>query len=331
MAPREYFLFCIGRGSLDNWDVCKEQRLFGVPARLVDAQAVKPGDKWVLYLAGQGFKAHGEITSEARLFDREAETPWSDGRAYPVRFSIRVTAEYSRPKPYPFPGNWNEDIQIHVLKHLRRSFSRIERWQYERIVSDLEDLNRLALVREVRHIEPSPEESAHDVAQLLLIRLGHAVGCDPMVSKDTRGRSCRGESFRELSLDRLPAIGLGHEAVSLMERIDVLWLHGNLVVCAFEVEHSTPIYSGLLRLADLVALVPNIRTRLFIVADESRKRKVARELNRPTFTRLPTPLTDVCKFISYQALEDTVERARSFSGYLGYDVVDSIGQEVVGE
>jgi hypothetical protein len=42
-----------------------------------------------------------------------------------------------------------------------------------------------------------------------------------------------------------------------IERIDVLWLDGRSIARAFEVEHTTAVYSGLLRMADLLALIPN--------------------------------------------------------------------------
>ena len=38
-----------------------------------------------------------------------------------------------------------------------------------------------------------------------------------------------------------------------IELIDVLWLDGNAIVAAFEIESTTSIYSGLLRMSDLLA------------------------------------------------------------------------------
>ncbi len=70
--------------------------------------------------------------------------------------------------------------------------------------------------------------------------------------------------------------------MSLIEHIDVLWLRGNRVEAAFEIEHTTSVYSGLLRMADLVTLHPNIMIRLYIVAPDSRRAKVLSELVRPT-------------------------------------------------
>ena len=54
---------------------------------------------------------------------------------------------------------------------------------------------------------------------------------------------------------------------------------------AFEVEHTTAIYSGLLRMSDLVSMQPNIKIDLFMVAPDERREKVAYEITRPTFAR----------------------------------------------
>ena len=48
------------------------------------------------------------------------------------------------------------------------------------------------------------------------------------------------------------------QVMSLIEHIDVLWLRGNRVEAAFEVEHTTAVYSGLLRMSDLISLHPNL-------------------------------------------------------------------------
>lgn len=99
--------------------------------------------------------------------------------------------------------------------------------------------------------------------------------------------------------DHLP---LSYDTTTLLtiERIDVLWLDGRSIVRAFEVEHTTAVYSGLLRMADLLALIPNMDIRLHIVAPEERREKVFSELLRPVFSLVnQKPLSRRCTFISY--------------------------------
>ena len=82
-----------------------------------------------------------------------------------------------------------------------------------------------------------------------------------------------------------------------IEQIDVLWIKKRSIVRAFEVEHTTSIYSGLLRMADLLAMQPNLKIRLHIVAPVSRRDKVLREIRRPVFTLLEGgALSDTCTY-----------------------------------
>lgn len=69
----------------------------------------------------------------------------------------------------------------------------------------------------------------------------------------------------------MPNLGFDADTTKIIEHIDVLWLKSNVVQCAFEIEHTTVVYSGLLRLADLVTSQPNIKIKLFIVASQDRK------------------------------------------------------------
>jgi hypothetical protein len=75
-----------------------------------------------------------------------------------------------------------------------------------------------------------------------------------------------------------------------VELIDVLWLKGNAIVAAFEIESTTSIYSGLLPMSDLIAMQPNLNIPLYFVAPDERRQKVIDEVNRPTFSRLAPPL-----------------------------------------
>jgi hypothetical protein len=108
-------------------------------------------------------------------------------------------------------------------------------------------------------------------------------------------------------LEKLP---LNYDVTTLgtIQRIDVLWLRGRAIRRAFEVEHTTAIYSGLLRMADLCALLPNINVPLHIVAPEARREKVFEEITRPVFSLLEdTPLSKRCTYLSYGSVEELNE------------------------
>lgn len=64
----------------------------------------------------------------------------------------------------------------------------------------------------------------------------------------------------------------------------MVWLSGdNQITAAFEVKCTTSIYSDLLRMADLVALVPNFNFPLYVVVPQSRVEKIKKELSRLSF------------------------------------------------
>ena len=54
------------------------------------------------------------------------------------------------------------------------------------------------------------------------------------------------------------------------------------MVAAFEIESTTSIYSGLLRMSDLIAMQPNLNIPLYLVAPNERRQKVFAEVNRST-------------------------------------------------
>ena len=59
-----------------------------------------------------------------------------------------------------------------------------------------------------------------------------------------------------------------------IQNIDVVWIFGPYSIkSAFEIEHSTSIYSGILRLSDLRAEGPNSNYPLFIVASQERNKE----------------------------------------------------------
>ena len=77
------------------------------------------------------------------------------------------------------------------------------------------------------------------------------MGFDLWVARNDRGRQVRGQKFADLPKlkSELP-LQFDEATNRTIELIDVLWLKGNAIVAAFEVESTTSIYSGLLRMSD---------------------------------------------------------------------------------
>lgn len=151
------------------------------------------------------------------------------------------------------------------------------------------------------------------------------VGAESREPRADRTRVYGGSALGDLSVENLPAFGLGL-AQTIVENIDVLWIDAGVVLCAFEVEHSTSVYSGLLRLSDLITVQPYTTIRLFIVASAERRQKVQRELARPTFARARPPLAKLCRFLSYERLDERVHFAQTHGRYLKFDWVDELAE-----
>ena len=129
------------------------------------------------------------------------------------------------------------------------------------------------------------EESEHTQIQYLLIKIGRALKYDVYVARNDRHRSCDGQPFAMLTLPQLPAMGWPQEVMDTVSLIDVIWLKPgtNEIVSAFEVEKSTSIYSGILRLEDLARSLPGCGCNLYLVAPDRREKEVVAQLARPAF------------------------------------------------
>jgi hypothetical protein len=126
-------------------------------------------------------------------------------------------------------------------------------------------------------------------------------------------------------LERLP-LNYDDTTLRTIEQIDVLWLRGRSIVRAFEVEHTTSVYSGILRMADLLALQPNMDIRLHIVAPDAKREKVFQEIRRPVFSLLEKgPLAENCTYLSYDNLRELGEQKHL--AHLSDTVLDEYAEE----
>lgn len=132
-------------------------------------------------------------------------------------------------------------------------------------------------------------DRTHTEVQGWLRDLGSGLGFQVWVASNDRGRAYGGGRLGDGCLEALPealADAPGGDAVRL---IDVLWLEGGAgrVAAAFEVEHTTSIYSGIVRLLDLALGAAAESTRgLFLVAPDDREEEVRAQLARPAFSRV---------------------------------------------
>ena len=142
--------------------------------------------------------------------------------------------------------------------------------------------------------ETAEDTRLHTQIQWELIQLGRKMGCDVYVASNDRNRKYKGNVLGNFCLSELPQIGIDDATARIISMIDVVWIKNGMYKCAFEVECTTTIYSGILRMSDLFCSAPNFVIDGYIVIpdNEKREKKVKQELNRPTFR-------DVRKKIKY--------------------------------
>ncbi|HWY35280.1 MAG TPA: hypothetical protein VNX68_11585 [Nitrosopumilaceae archaeon] len=147
--------------------------------------------------------------------------------------------------------------------------------------------------------------------QALLAQIGERMDLRIWVPRNDKQKVLEMWAPKEGTLLEILPLNYDDATLRTIENIDVLWIRGRSIVRAFEVEHTTSIYSGILRMADLMALQPNLNIAAHIVAPSERKDKVLQEISRPVFAVLEKgPLAESCTFVSYDAVRELANEKR---------------------
>ena len=148
-----------------------------------------------------------------------------------------------------------------------------------------DDEDDAALASVVADATPAPGIRESIQMQAKVAQIGIDMGFRIWVPRNDKARVLEliPPAMHETFLESLP-LNYDDTTLRTVEQIDVLWLKGRSMARAFEIEHTTAIYSGLLRMADLLALQPNMDIRLHIVAPPDKRERVLREIRRPVFS-----------------------------------------------
>lgn len=139
--------------------------------------------------------------------------------------------------------------------------------------------NAILAAREADH--------THSEIQGWLRDLGLALGYGVWIAANDAGRPFGSGRLADGCLECLPERLDQDGAVETIPLIDVLWLDRDEVVAAFEVEHTTSIYSGIVRMLDLALGIDGAGARtFFLIAPDDRETDVRAQLARPTFSRI---------------------------------------------
>ncbi len=209
--------------------------------------------------------------------------------------------QQSNPENYPL-----SEIEMRHLEG-RRKIPTLDR-EVEVEVAAEEDDELLLGTRKGQ--PPTMSENRESILfQAKVAQIGAEMGFRIWVPKNDKARVLEHipSTMHDKFLELLP-LNYDDTTLRTVEQIDVLWLKGRSMARAFEIEHTTAIYSGLLRMADLLALQPNIDIRLHIVAPPDKRERVLREIRRPVFSLLDRgPLYEQCSFLSYDSVDQLIE------------------------
>jgi hypothetical protein len=160
--------------------------------------------------------------------------------------------------------------------------------------------------------------SIHTKMQGILAEIGQKLGHRVLIARNDHSKDYRfgDDTFgdyrfgklKELAMEGFPFAGLEKQVEKISKLIDVIWLDKNdqfKVVALFEIECTTAIHSGLLRMGDFMA---NIKSNsltfidptfpIYIVIPKQRKRQLQTQLSRPIFQYIE--LHKSCKGINIE-------------------------------
>jgi hypothetical protein len=169
---------------------------------------------------------------------------------------------------------------------------------------------------DVKEILKDGELSDHVRMQWQLIHLGLKTGARVWVPRNDQPKIKKEFAFSEFEETFSAGIDMPAKYV---ENIDVVWKEEFRIDAAFEIEHSTAIYSGLLRFSDLKIIAPNISYPLFLVAPLAKKNRVFEQVKRPTFKKLG--LDKDVRYLSYERVDEISKFFESSSSGLNVHVL----------
>jgi len=143
---------------------------------------------------------------------------------------------------------------------------------------------------------------SHSILQGMLIELGNMLGYDTF-SADAKPQY-RDTTIGDLAtLDALPDF-TSKRILNTAKQIDVVWLEDEFPICCFEIEHSTDVTKGLLRMHQLI----RFQTQFFIIAAEETRRKFETEIGKSPFYQSQ----ERYYFRSYEEVEALHNQTRQF-------------------
>jgi len=167
------------------------------------------------------------------------------------------------------------------------------------------------------------EENLHNEMQYHLLKIGSSLGYDVTPASNDKSKSFNGQNFSFISISKFPDLPTDKDTQKTIKLIDVVWFEQGTtnIIGAFEVEKSTSIYSGILRMSDLYFSISNGNEVFYIIIPDSREKDVILQLNRPViknskmnikyilFSELRSQCDAICKFGSDYSIMEKIAKS----------------------
>ncbi|RIK34576.1 MAG: hypothetical protein DCC52_00240 [Chloroflexi bacterium] len=171
-------------------------------------------------------------------------------------------------------------------------------------LSEIKKIVNLELLSGFTNLDPESGVTHQDI-QAKIILIGKWLGYRTF-TPDPSKESHYGKLGDLTSEKRMPTEYIAERLLDKVKQIDVIWFddEGYPTHC-FEVEHSTDITKGLLRMYQ----IRKLRIRMFIVSKETSKTKFEMEVNKDPFLHVKEQFV----FRSYRELQEFFDSVKKFA------------------
>jgi hypothetical protein len=307
----KYFIFVVNDirkegyflSAREVYDKLMATAIWGINERTPNRRELLAGTKIIFYQAGKGGQAFigtAEISdsiyklSEEEIARRKLQSVLFDGE-YAIH--LKNIISWKQPKPIQDLVGRLDFIKREKIYgvYLQGGVRKIDASDYQKII-DYHPPKRLPAK------ETKKSKFKHVDIEGMLIELGNLLGFDTYCAD--KSKTYNGTPLSELtSLKTIPKFSMTR-IINTAQRIDVIWFEDDFPVFAFEVEHTTDITKGLLRLHQLT----QFQTRLFIVSSKEMQKKFDIEISKTPFYQFQ----DRYDFRTYQELNSFYTLAKRY-------------------
>jgi len=164
----------------------------------------------------------------------------------------------------------------------------------------------------VGDLEPAFDRQA---ACSLLANLGADLGLGTVVGGTPTSPAPEGELF---------PVTLDEATRKTLVALDMVWTNGTDVVAAFALHDQDGNWSGIRRLADLLALHPKMKASLYVVSVAELREGLLSEIHRPVHRLLKKPLSESVRILDWTRLESEVVQLGERVRYLKPEFLEGI-------